>query len=65
MARRSGERGKPVDELTLEQLERERDRCRMRIRIDPNGIVAKQLRKRLHVIDNRLAKLHNQADPGE
>ncbi|MCO5168606.1 MAG: hypothetical protein M9894_19880 [Planctomycetes bacterium] len=53
---RSKERGKPVHELTPEELEREARRCRTLIGVYGNRIAAKELRKRLLAIERRLRR---------
>jgi hypothetical protein len=52
---RSKEMGKPVAELTPEELRRERSRCKSFIEIFGHTIGAKSLLKRLHAIDQRIA----------
>lgn len=49
--------GKPVDELTLEELKRERHRCESLAAVYGDKIAAKGLRKRLLQIERRLAEL--------
>jgi hypothetical protein len=52
---RSKEMGKPVEELTPDELRRERTRCRTLARLYGNAR-AKPLIKRLRQIEQRLAK---------
>jgi hypothetical protein len=51
---RSKEMGKPVEELTPDELRRERLRCRTLIRVYGNNIAAKGLHKRLRKIESRM-----------
>ena len=60
---RSKERGKPVEELTLDELRRERVRCETLNAIYPSAS-AKGLRKRLLAVEKRLRALEtDQEDP--
>jgi hypothetical protein len=53
---RSKEMGKPVAELTPEELRRERTRCRSLLTAFGNKIMAKSLRKALAAIEKRIAE---------
>jgi hypothetical protein len=49
------EMGKPVSDLTPEELRREQGRCRIALRY-MRGVALKGIRKRLHEIDRRVAR---------
>jgi len=53
---RSKERGKPVSELTPQELASELVRCRSLLQALPDTVASKLLRKRLQDIEKRLAK---------
>jgi hypothetical protein len=53
---RSKEYGKLVEELTAEELRRERDRCRVMATLYGNRPAGKPLCKRLHEIERRLER---------
>lgn len=53
---RSKEMGKPVEELTPEELSRERGRCRNLVQIYGSRKAAKGLAKRLRKIEQRLER---------
>jgi hypothetical protein len=52
---RSKAMGKPVSELSADELRRERVRCRTLIQAYGNAIAAKGLRKRLLQIEKRMS----------
>jgi hypothetical protein len=54
MAGRSKEKGKPVENLTPDELRRELARCRTLAEVYGNSVAAKGLRKRLLKIERRV-----------
>ncbi|HUT36299.1 MAG TPA: hypothetical protein VNE39_22615 [Planctomycetota bacterium] len=53
---RSKEMGKPVKNLTPEELRREKRRCQLLIRVYKKGPAVKELSKRLYEIEKREAR---------
>lgn len=51
---RTGERGKPVNELKPAELQRELRRCRIAASLAPNNQMVKLYEKRIHQIEKRL-----------
>lgn len=56
MAGRSKEMGKEVEYLSAQELLQEQHRCEQMIRIYPNSVMTKGLRKRLHEIEKRIQR---------